>query len=86
MKIKCVLLDFVADNGIPAEQLQLPDASIDPNDIRVMMISEVPPANPDDYFYSQAENPDYMKTTLSLFQNADVHVKSMQFRKTARNR
>ena len=42
------------------------------------MINEVPPQNPDDYFYSNVPNPDYMKTTLGLFKEAGVDVKSMQ--------
>lgn len=41
------------------------------------MINEVPPAAPDDYFYSSSENPNYMTTTISLFQNAGVAVKNI---------
>ena len=41
------------------------------------MISEVPPENPDDYFYSKAGNPAYMQTTVSLFQNAGVDVRNV---------
>ncbi len=41
------------------------------------MINEVPPRNLEDWFYSTTENPDYMKTTIELFKNAGVKVKSM---------
>jgi uracil-DNA glycosylase len=41
------------------------------------MINEVPPENPDDFFYSKAESPTYIQTTISLFQNAGVDVKTI---------
>lgn len=42
------------------------------------MISEVPPKNPEDGFYSTAPEPDYMKSTLGLFSAAGVQVNSMR--------
>ncbi len=63
--------------NLPAEGVQLPEAVIDPDLIQVVMISEAPPHDSNDYFYSRAENADSMKTTLPLFQNAGVSVKGI---------
>jgi hypothetical protein len=72
-------LSTVADgHGIDAASLQLPDCEIDPDGIQVIMISEVPPENPNDGFYSSAAQSDYMKSTLGLFEKAGVAAKSMQ--------
>ncbi len=78
MNTNTYLSEFCINNNISIENTQFPDCEIDPNKIKVIMISEVPPVNRDDYFYSGTENPDYMKTTLQLFLNAGVDVHSMQ--------
>lgn len=77
LNTKAYLEKRIKELGIETQGLQLPNATIDPDKIKVMMISEVPPQNPDDWFYSHAESPDYMKTTLALFQQAGVAVNSM---------
>jgi uracil-DNA glycosylase len=41
------------------------------------MISEVPSLNPENGFYSKADVSDYMRTTIGLFENAGVSVKSI---------
>jgi hypothetical protein len=74
---KCDLMKFMEAKNIPEQGIQLPDADVDPGRIRVIMISEVPPQNPADYFNSRTENPGYMKTTLPLFQSAGVDVKGI---------
>lgn len=74
MNIKEVLTGVAAQNGISLETLQLPDCELDPKKIKVIMISEVPPKNPDDWFYSSAYEPDYMKSTLGLFAAGGVQV------------
>lgn len=71
------LLSFMKERNISIKNIQLPEASIDTDSIKVIMINEVPPENPDDFFYSKAYNPNYMKTTLSLFQNAGVDVRNI---------
>lgn len=60
------------------DRLQLPDIWVDPENIRVMMINEVTPQNCEDFFYSQSEQPDYMRSTLSLFKNAGADVNNIQ--------
>lgn len=74
---KCELTKFMEARNIPAQGIQLPDADVDTEQIRVIMINEVPPQDPEDSFYSRMENPGYMKTTLPLFQNAGVDVKGI---------
>lgn len=71
------LLEFIREKSIPAERIQLPDMRLDTDKIKVIMINEVPPENPEDYFYSKSADPDYMKTTLGLFRNAGVAINSI---------
>lgn len=54
----------------------IPDVDLDVERIRIVMISEVPPENPEDYFYAKGE-PYYMETTLQLFKDAGYDVSSI---------
>jgi uracil-DNA glycosylase len=58
--------------------MQFPDCELNPTVINVIMISEVPPKNPDDGFYSTAADPDYMKSTLGLFAAGGVQVSNIR--------
>jgi hypothetical protein len=78
MDIKSFLSAVAGENGIDTDSIQLPDCNIDPTKIKVIMISEVPPENPEDGFYSSASQPDYVKSTLGLYEKAGVAVGSMQ--------
>lgn len=78
MNIKSYLTEIAKQKEIATDFLQLPDCELDPEKIKVIMISEVPPRNPEDDFYSGALQPEYMKSTLGLFEKADVDVKSIQ--------
>jgi len=78
MNIKEQLANIARENNINDIDLQFPDCEIDVEKIKVIMISEVPPSHSDDYFYSKAANPDYMKSTINLFSEADVQVNSIQ--------
>jgi uracil-DNA glycosylase len=75
---KTYLGKITAKNGLNAESMQLPNCEVDPGIIKVIMISEVPPQNPEDGFYSTAPESDYMKSALGLFSAAGVQVKSMR--------
>jgi len=55
----------------------VPDAEIDPQAIRVLMISEVPPAERNDYFYAEGD-PFYLQTTRQAFSDAGIRVSTMQ--------
>ncbi len=72
------LFKLIQEKNILFGDIQLPGIKIDTDKIKVIMINEVPPENPQDYFYSKGTNPDYMKTTLGLFHNAGVNVTSIQ--------
>ncbi|MDR1539886.1 MAG: uracil-DNA glycosylase [Clostridiales bacterium] len=78
MNIKNHLSNIALQSGLSPDTLQFPDCDIDPAKITIALISEVPPADPDDGFYSKAESSDYMKTTLGLFAAAGVSVGSIQ--------
>ena len=78
MNIKHHLTHIAEQHHLPAGALQLPDCKLDPAKIKVVMISEVPAQNPEDDFYSSAKQPDYMRSTLGLFESAGVPVQSMQ--------
>ncbi len=74
INIEEYLLEFMQGKNIPINQIQLPNIEIDTEKIKVIMINEVPPEKPDDYFYSKSTSPDFMKTTLGLFHNANINV------------
>ena len=68
--------DFPCDD-LRHERFTLPPAELDPARVEIIMISEAPPQDPDDYFYSPG-NPFYLQTTLQAFRDAGAHVSSMQ--------
>lgn len=59
------------------ENMQLPDIILDMEKITAMMINEVVPADLNNDFYGRSDFPDYLKTTLPLFQKAGVHVRTV---------
>ncbi|MDF2869216.1 MAG: hypothetical protein K0R05_791 [Anaerocolumna sp.] len=75
INVKEYLLDTLPEDYL--KELQLPDVQIDKDKIECIMINEVPPKNPDDGFYGNSADPDYMRTTRELFQAAGVHVNSI---------
>jgi uracil-DNA glycosylase len=73
-RIKCV--DFpCADTD--RNSYVIPPVDIDVEKIRVLMITEAPPNDMADYFYS-AGKPFYLQTTLQAFKDAGADVASMQ--------
>jgi len=71
---KYIVANKLLDN---LDRVQLPDISLDTESIRVMMINEVTPLNPDDFFYSRSEQADFMTTTLPIFRNAGADVNNI---------
>ncbi|MHA2203850.1 MAG: uracil-DNA glycosylase family protein [Candidatus Hodarchaeales archaeon] len=53
-----------------------PDIGIDPETIKILMISEAPPPDLTDYFYAD-NNPFYMETTINAFKDAGINVSSI---------
>jgi hypothetical protein len=56
---------------------QIPNLDIDPDKIKIVMISEVPPLDPKDYFYS-IDTPFYIETTKEAFRDAGYTITSIQ--------
>ena len=51
------------------------DVEVDPDSIRIIMISESAPANPGDYYYAKG-GPLFQQTTVQAFKDARVNVSS----------
>ena len=78
MDIKQTLYGVARQNALDSDLMQFPDCELDPAKIKVVMINEVVPRNPDDWFYSQSPDPENRRTAFGLFKNAGAAVKSMQ--------
>lgn len=55
----------------------MPDVELDPEKVKVVMISEAPPEDPYDYFYASGDS-FYLKTTLQAFNDAGISASSIQ--------
>jgi len=73
-KIRCT--NFPCQD-IDKHSYVMPSGEIDAEKIRVLMITEAPPNEKADYFYS-AGNPFYLQTILQAFRDAGSDVSSMQ--------
>ena len=78
IKIKEYLSETAIKNNLEPNTLQFPDCEINPEKIKVIMINEVVPKNPDDWFYSKTQDAENRKTALGLFETAGISVKSMR--------
>lgn len=78
MNIKNYLTETAVRNAILVDSMQFPDCDIDPEYIKVVMVNEVVPKNPDDWFYSEACDPENRRNALGLFEGAGVPVKSIR--------
>lgn len=54
----------------------LPPIELNPDNIKILMISEAPPEDLQDYFYSGGD-PGYMQTTIQAFGDAGISVSSI---------
>jgi uracil-DNA glycosylase len=55
----------------------VPDIEIEPDKIRIIMVSEAPPQDASNYFYAK-NNPFYAQTTAQAFNDAGSDVSSME--------
>jgi len=76
--IKPYLTNIANLNEIASDTLQLPDCEILPASIKAIMINEVAPRNPDDWFYSETNDPENRRNALGLFGGAGVPVTCMR--------
>jgi uracil-DNA glycosylase len=72
--INCV--DFPCED-VQKRVYTIPPTEVDPEKIRIFMISEVPPTSPNDYLYANG-SPLQAETTLTAFKDAGVELSSMQ--------
>jgi len=77
MNINLHLTETAEKMGFSTETMQFPDCEIDPSKIKVIMVNEVVPKNPNDWFYSETDDPENKRNALGLFGGAGVPVKSM---------
>jgi uracil-DNA glycosylase len=70
--VRC--LDFACTDTSRLSYL-VPSLEIDPERVSILLISESPPLNPEDYYYSGADAL-FAQTTLLAFQNAGAKVES----------
>ncbi len=63
-------------SDVRRETCIVPARDIDPEKIRIIMISEAAPEDPKDYFYAPGD-PGYLRTTLQAFHDAGQMVSSM---------
>jgi uracil-DNA glycosylase len=72
--IKCI--DFPCTDTDKTAYV-VPPVDIDPARVKILMITEAPPNEPEDYFYADG-NPFYLQTTVQAFKDAGADVSSMQ--------
>ena len=73
-KIKCS--DYPCAD-IDVTSYNIPYKEIEPKTMQILMVTEAPPTNKDDYFYAGG-NPFYIQTTVQAFNDAGVDVSSIQ--------
>ncbi|MDR1262471.1 MAG: hypothetical protein LBK46_03150 [Oscillospiraceae bacterium] len=78
MQIKTCLAEIARQNNLAVDTLQFPDCEIDPAKIKAVMVNEVVPKNPNDWFYSETSDSENRRNALGVFEGAGVSVKSMQ--------
>jgi uracil-DNA glycosylase len=72
--VKC--RDFPCDD-VRHECYIIPDIDIKPENFSIVMISEVTPSKPDDYYYTEGESL-FQQTTVQAFNDAGVNVSSIK--------
>lgn len=70
--------DYISNKikNLECKNLYIPDIELDPETIKVIMISEVPHENPNEGFYSKNHNAEYMISTRSLFEEAGIKIEN----------
>ena len=74
---ECVKCNDFPCMDIKKECHCIPNVEINSDKIRVFMISESPPIDPNDYFYAKGD-PKYMQTTAQAFKDAGFDVKEVK--------
>jgi uracil-DNA glycosylase len=74
---KCIECRDFPCSDIDKNGYIIPAVELDPEKVKVVMISEAPPENPLDYFYASGDS-FYLKTTLQAFNDAGISVSSIR--------
>lgn len=74
--------DNISCKNFPCKDIEkksyiVPNLDLDPAKIKIVMISEVPPLDSKEYFYSKGE-PFYLETTKKAFSDAGYPIKSIK--------
>lgn len=73
----CIGCDQFSCPDINHQGYQVPDIELDPQTVRIMLISEAAPPDKDDYYYASG-NPLFAQTTVQAFQDAGASVDSLE--------
>ena len=73
----CIGCDSFPCQDVKHDLYLLPDVEINPEDIRLVIISEAAPQNPHDYYYA-GEAAFFAQTTVQAFNFAGVEINSLQ--------
>ncbi len=73
---------YVACEGFPCDDVRhecyvIPDISVNPDRVSIVLVSEAAPANRDDYYYAGGDSL-FQRTTVQAFNDAGATVASMQ--------
>lgn len=76
LDVKSYLEEFISNQPDiqNKEKMQVPDVTLETDNIRMMMISEVVPQDPSDYFYSRNHEAAFMSTTIPIFNESGINV------------
>jgi uracil-DNA glycosylase len=74
--------EYVKCRNFPCDDVRhecyiIPDIDIKPENFSIVMISEVTPSKPDDYYYTEGESL-FQQTTVQAFNDAGVNVSSIK--------
>ncbi|MFB3895799.1 MAG: uracil-DNA glycosylase family protein [bacterium] len=73
---KCIKCKTFPCTDIDKKVYLVPLIELNPGKIKLVMVSEAPPVDKQDYFYA-AGTPNYLQTTLQAFNDAGIPVKTM---------
>ena len=76
VNIQEVLSEF-AKTAFINDDIRFSNVTVDTDKIKAVMINEVVPDDPDNDFYGKSASPDYLNTTIPLFQKAGVQAGSI---------
>lgn len=75
--VECIECKNFPCSDIDINGYLMPAVDLDTEKVKVVMISEAPPEDPQDYFYASGD-PFYLRTTLQAFNDAEISVSSVQ--------